>query len=163
MKHLFYTRFGFTLMELILVVAVISVIAAVAMPAFFTSGSDRITQARISMLKARHTAIRAAVEMSLRDDKVLDPDLRISGPDPDITNLVDAGYLEPGTLRFENTQGQEQFFALKEGISSINNQLPPILREKTINIVVKDTNHNIDKYLRIDNLSWQEIWTEINQ
>jgi prepilin-type N-terminal cleavage/methylation domain-containing protein len=159
---------GLTLMELLLTIALISIVAAVTLPSFFVEGSSKIVQARIQMLKARYANIRAAFDLQQQDKAVLHPDYHAdgSGPSTPVRRLVESGHLQPGSTFFEDAQGKERPFELRtEASSPVDAQLPPAIRTFKMHVYTTtagDQSYDLDRALRIDNKSWQQIWSDLN-
>lgn len=148
-------------MELLLVIAIVAVVAAIAIPTFYMNAGERINQARLSMFKARYTAIRAAIDLQLKDEAVLDPQYHVAGINPSVSRikrLVASGHLQPGSLSYENKLGEQILFSIDN--AAIATDLPPVLQ--TSNLCVFAQSHNIDRYLKVDNKTWQQIWEDIN-
>jgi prepilin-type N-terminal cleavage/methylation domain-containing protein len=114
-------RSGFTLMELLLVIAILAIVAAVAAPQFFRASDQAMADARAALLKANYSAIKAAINMRLWDEKNntelarLEPANLMSAKGNgfiDTANsrmklLVDKGYLQSNAAYVENAQGQK--------------------------------------------------------
>ncbi len=159
------SRSAFTLMELLLVVALLAVVAAIGAPTFFMNAGERIDQSRMAMFKARYATVRSALDMALKDESVLKTAYKVtgSGGSEKIDKLVESGHLPAGSTRFENRKGQELSFAIQSvPASPVELQLPPILRQSDLHVFVEGTSHDIDKLLKEDNKSWREIWEDIN-
>lgn len=161
-------RQAFTLMELLLVVALVAVVAAVASPTFYMNAGEKLTQARIGMLKARYTEIRTAIDLQLKDEAVLDSSYHVAaapGTVSRIQKLVESGHLPLGALQFEKTDGQTAYFKVDTGNSLVEANLPPILRTTSLHVMVPRStgDYDIDEALKVNNKTWRQIWEEINQ
>lgn len=161
-------RKAFTLMELLLVVALVSVVAAIASSAFYMNAGEKLTQARIGMLKSRYTEIRTALDLQLKDEVVLDSSYHVAaapGAVSRLQKLVESGHLQPGAMQFEKTDGQTAFFKIDIGNSAVEEKLPPILRTTSLHVMVSRSSgdYDLDAALKIDNKTWRQIWEEINQ
>lgn len=156
---------GFTLMELLLSVALIAVVAAIAAPTFYMNAGQRLEQARIAMLKARYIEIRTAIDLQLKDEKVLDSALGVAAAaDADkLDILIGTGYLQPAVKSFEKADGTSAFFDIRTvANSAVQAQLPPVLRTADLHVFVKGTSIDLDTAVRVDNKTWQQIWEDIN-
>lgn len=153
-------------MELLLTVSLLAVIAAMTMPAFYTSAGDKLTQSRIAMFKARYLEIRSAIDLQMNDSRVLHPDYHVEpapGAISRLRKLIESGYLQAGATIFENNRGAEEEFTLESVLGSpVEAQLPPILRKTELHVFVKSLNYDIDHALKIDGKSWSDLWKEIN-
>ncbi len=160
---------AFTLMELLLVIALIAIIAGIGAPQFFMSAKDRIINARLHMFKANYQAIRAAIDLQFKDESVLDPSYQLKNSDLTVSRiqkLINSGHLPKGARSFENNVGQEIFFkidAVAGGGSQPEDQLPPVLRTMKLHVGIEGKSIDIDNLLKIQKKTWQEIWELVNQ
>lgn len=156
---------AYTLMELLLVVALLAVVAAITMPTFYMSGTEKIVQARLSMFKARFTSIRTAIDLQLKDQAVLATPYHVTGTGAvsPIRRLVESGHLQSGSTKFENNAGKELNFEIRPVVGSqVEAQLPPILRTAALHVFIEGGAYDIDHALKVDQKSWQQIWEDIN-
>lgn len=152
-------------MELLLSVALIAVVAAIAAPTFYMNAGQRLEQGRIAMLKARYVEIRTAIDLQLKDEKVLDSSLRVAtAADAEkLDKLISSGYLQPSVKMFEKADGTTAFFEIRTVIgSAVQEQLPPVLRTADLHVFVKGTAIDLDTAFRVQNKTWRQIWEDIN-
>ncbi len=153
-----------TLMEMLLVLAVIAVAAAISTPTFFMNARQKVVQARLTMFKARYFAIRSAINMQLKDAAVLDDSYKVNGAASTVSRierLRESGHLQPAALRFENNAGTEKNFSV-EIDSSFSADMPPVLQSSELCVFVAGTTYNIDKALKQENKTWLQIWEDVN-
>lgn len=166
MKIFFHKKIsGFTLMELLLVTALISVVAAIVTPSFFRNSAETVSQARLAMLKARYFEIRAAIDKQLKDQPFLKTDLHLTVPGT-LTNLkkmVNSGHLSANATLFENAAGKSLEFEVSKVAGSLADaDLPPALRRAELHVRIVEPAYDLDQALKVDNKSWSQIWKELN-
>lgn len=129
-------RRGFTLMELLLVIAVLAVVAAVGAPQFFRSSVALADDARLNGLKSNYALVMQAVKARLEHERanpaVASP-LKETGGNGDYADsgsnirlLVDNGFLPKTATTWETRLGKSGNFRVI-GVSP-SNKLPPFLQ-----------------------------------
>lgn len=112
-------RSGFTLMELLLVVAILAVITAVASPQFFRAADVLMDDAREAQFRANYNTIKAAINMAVWDD-FNNPNVAADTLLADQANtnarfqlLIDRGYMQESARLFQNRAGQSVEFQIR--------------------------------------------------
>jgi len=176
-------------MELLLVVAILAIVAAVAAPQFFRTSEVAMEDSRVAQLKANHAAIRAAINMAVWDDHN-NPNLAVNskltgGNAKDgsaannnsyVRKLIERGFLQESAAYFENEKGEKIFFRIENSATTDQNPYDstiakadriasaPIFMEqsKLFQICVKNSvaKNNIDQRLR-DGDTWLTIWNSV--
>jgi prepilin-type N-terminal cleavage/methylation domain-containing protein len=94
-------RQGFTLMELLLVVAVLAIVAAAAAPTFFTGANEALSEARKSQLMSAYSNASTAANMNAAlyasGAKKDESDAMITAPT--VAQLMDGSPIESRTFR----------------------------------------------------------------
>ncbi len=158
---------GVTLVELLLVVALLAVVAAVAAPQFFRSGSEAIADAKLERFKRSYATIRAAIatQIYMATDTQLLVDAASDGPVSDsgsrIAKLVGSGYLDLASTQIENAKGEALSMRIFDaGTSGIDTTLPENNQKQLrFQVRVSGSDYNIDSYLRSGH-TLEEAWAD---
>ncbi len=180
-KRRHQTQSGFTLMELLLVIAVLAVVAAVGAPQFFRSSIGLADEARLNGLKSNYALIMQACKARLEHERtnpsVTSPLKDASSGDYNdsgsrVRLLVDNGFLPKTAVTWETRTGKAGTLVVVS--VSPSNKLPPFLQPFSA-FQVEAINPEVGKTVNITSVldaqavagtpvpdTWSEIWADLH-
>ena len=161
-------------MELLLVIALLAVVAAVGAPQFFRTSANAIADAKLERFKRSYATIRAAVATQIHmatDTEMLinaTSNGPVSDPDSRISKLVSSGYLDLASTQIENAKGEGLAMSLFDaGTTGIDTTLPAN-NQKLLRMHVRvlhsslAANFDIDDFIRTGpGKTLEEAWATV--
>lgn len=164
-------RSGLTLVELLLVIALLAIVAAVGAPQFFRSSANAVADARLERFKRSYATIRAAVSTQIymaTDTELLlnaTSDGPVSDSDSRIAKLVDSGYLDLASTRIENAKGETLMMSLFDAGNTGIDPTLPVHNQQLLRLHVRvlysglGNTFDVDAYLRTGK-TLEDAWTD---
>jgi len=178
-------RSGFTLMELLLVIAILAIVAAVAAPQFFKTASTSIDEAKKARFIANYSALKAAINMYLWDSRQAGSSLTslasgsslpgpVSTTNSRVKRLVEGNYIPETATYYENANGAKKYFSITDPVTTVGTgntaTAPSFMETQAVFHVVVDglaagdygTKNSIEEYLQtVANTDLNTLWEAI--
>lgn len=167
-------RHAFTLMEILLVIGLLAVVAAIAAPQFFRSGSQALDEARMQQMKTNYSTVKAAILAHLQRENILKNEVHlldaaatdgtVADTNSRISRLITAGSLQTVGASVENAKGQQLLLkVLLVAEATGDDQLPDLNRKrKRLHVAVGNSGSDLDIDVELGlNQSFEDIWGKV--
>ncbi len=164
---------GFTLLELLLVVAILAILAAAIGPSFYDRGQISLEYARKSKFINNYNALNLAANVFILASETRHilstggtykyPATALNPADGGLSLLIASNTIQIDTTTYENTKGDVRYFYMAASSDgTYASSTIKLYKDKTgTAITAGNYTTSVDAYLKTSNRTMSDLWEEI--